>query len=141
MGSGLVKTGIIGTVVLAAALYLSSAFAAGKAQSYTGEVSDAMCGAKHEMDGSAADCTKACVKQGSKYALINGDKVYTLDTKDKDALAALDKLSGLKATVKGTANGDTIEVSSVEAAKSCIPLPPFFLYLMHFSYSFEISVC
>ena len=117
MAFGLVKSGIIGTLTLAAALSISSAFAADKAQSYTGEVSDAMCGAKHEMAGSAADCTKACVKQGSKYALIDGEKVYTLDTKDKAALEELDKLSGQKATVKGTATGDTIQVSSVEAAK------------------------
>ena len=31
------------------------ALAAGKRQTLTGEVSDAMCGAKHEMPGDAAD--------------------------------------------------------------------------------------
>jgi hypothetical protein len=35
------------------------ALAAGKSQTLSGEVSDAMCGAKHEMPGSAADCTRA----------------------------------------------------------------------------------
>ena len=53
------------------------ALAAGKSQTLTGEVSDAMCGAKHEM-GKPADCTRACIKHGSKYALVVGDKVYTL---------------------------------------------------------------
>jgi hypothetical protein len=90
---------------------------AGKAESFTGTVSDAMCGAKHEMEGGAAVCTRACVQKGSKYALVVGDKVYTLDTKDKAALDTLDKLAGGKATVKGGASGDTIEVSSVMAAK------------------------
>ena len=94
-------------------LAVSSAFAAGK--SYTGTVSDAMCGAKHM--GAAAECTRACVGKGSKYALVVGDKVYTLDTKDKGTLDKLEKLGAGKATVKGEANGDTIEVSSVAAAK------------------------
>jgi len=88
-----------------------------KAETFTGTVSDAMCGAKHMMEGDAAACLRACVQKGSKYALVVGDKVYTLDTKDKATLDKLDKLGTAKATVKGEANGDTIEVSSVAAAK------------------------
>src|SRR5580692_6547483 len=65
------------------------ALAAGKSETLTGEVSDAMCGAKHEMPGSAAECTRGCVKHGSKYALIVGDKVYTLETSDQAALGKL----------------------------------------------------
>ncbi len=91
------------------------AFAAGK--TYTGVVSDAMCGAKHEMEGSAASCTRECVSKGSKYALVVGDKVYTLDTSDKSALATLDKQAGAKVTVSGTEKDNTITVSSVQAAK------------------------
>ena len=104
------------TLLLGAGLAVSSAFAA-KGQSYTGEVSDAVCGAKHMMEGSPAECTHACVSKGSKYALIVGDKVYTLDTSDKSALDELNKLAGQKAKVNGTANGDTIAVSSVAPAK------------------------
>jgi len=99
------------TVVL-----IPSSFAA-KAQTYTGIVSDAMCGKKHMMEGDPVACLRACVQKGSKYALVVGDKVYTLDTQDKAALATLDKLANQKATVKGQANGDEIEVSSVSAAK------------------------
>jgi uncharacterized protein YjeT (DUF2065 family) len=40
---------------------VAPAFARGKAQTFAGEVSDAMCGAKHMMDGTAADCARACV--------------------------------------------------------------------------------
>ena len=87
------------------ALLVCPAFA-GKAQSFTGTVSDAMCGAKHMMEGDPAACLRACIQKGSKYALVVGDKVYTLD-----------KLADKKATVKGTADGDTITVSSVAAAK------------------------
>jgi hypothetical protein len=46
---------------------------------------------------------------------VVGDKVYTLDAKDKASLDELDKLAGKQASVKGTANGDTISVSSVMA--------------------------
>jgi hypothetical protein len=94
-------------------LAVSTAFAAGK--SYTGTVSDAMCGAQHM--GSAAECTRGCVKKGSKYALVVGDKVYTLETTDKAALATLDKQAGAKATVTGTEKDNTITVSSVKAGE------------------------
>jgi len=90
---------------------------AAKAETFTGEVGDAMCGAKHEMGGSKADCTRDCIKQGSKYALVVGDKVYTLETTDKAALDQLDKLAGMNAKVTGTANGTTIQVAAVTAAK------------------------
>ena len=101
--------------VLAAAL-IPVSFAA-KAATFTGTVSDAMCGAKHMMEGDDAACLRTCVQKGSKYALVVGDKVYTLDIKDKATLDKLAKLGAGKATVKGEADGDTIEVSSVMAAK------------------------
>jgi hypothetical protein len=89
--------------------------AAGKSQTLTGEVSDAMCGAKHQMPGKAADCTRACTQHGSKYALVVGDKVYTLETSDKAALDKLNDLAGAKAKVTGEVEGDTITVKSVAA--------------------------
>jgi hypothetical protein len=89
------------------------ALAAAK-QTFTGEVGDAMCGKQH-MEGSPAECTRACVSKGSKYALIVGEKVYILDTADKAALATLDQQAGKNAAVIGTLDGDTIHVSSVAA--------------------------
>ncbi len=114
MSSGFSKFGVVlGSLTLGAGLLLAAA----KPESFTGEVGDVMCGAKHEMAGSNADCTRECVKQGSKYALISGDKVYTLETKDKAALDQLDSLAGKQATVTGNANGTTIQVTAVKAAK------------------------
>ena len=114
MKPGFTQLGVsLATLVLAVA----PAFAADKAETFTGQVSDAMCGAKHEMEGSAADCTRACSKHGSKYALISGDKVYTLDGADKKALDELDKLAGANAKVTGTASGNTIQVASVAPSK------------------------
>jgi hypothetical protein len=100
------------SLLMIVGLAVSTAFAAGK--TYTGTVSDAMCGAKH-MGGSPAECTRACVSKGSKYALVVGDKVYALDTSDKAALATLDKQAGAKATVTGTEKDNTITVTSVKA--------------------------
>ena len=99
------------TLLMIAGLTVSSAFAAGK--SFTGTVSDAMCGAKHM--GPAAECTRGCVNKGSKYALVVGDKVYTLETTDKAALATLDKQAGAKVTVTGTEKDNTITVNAVKA--------------------------
>jgi hypothetical protein len=101
---------------LALSLITGIAFGGGKAQSYTGKVSDAMCGAHHMMEGPEADCARACVSKGSKYALVSGEKVYIL-AGDKAALASLDKLVGSDAKVTGTLDGNTIQVASVAAAK------------------------
>jgi hypothetical protein len=48
---------------------------------------------------------------------VVGDKVYTLDTKNKSALDSLNKLAGEQATVTGKLNGETIEVSSVASGQ------------------------
>jgi hypothetical protein len=105
------------TALLSVILTLASAFAGNKPQALTGKVSDAMCGANHMMAGEASDCTRVCVRKGSKYALVVGDKVYTLDTSDKATLDQLDKLADQQAKVTGDANGDSIAVLSVAAAK------------------------
>jgi len=105
---------VLGIMILATIAALpSSAWVAHK-QTFTGEVGDAMCGNKH-MEGTPAQCTRACVSKGSKYALVIGEKVYVLNTSDQAALATLDKEAGKQVSVTGTLNGDTIEVSSVRA--------------------------
>jgi hypothetical protein len=113
MKSRSLKLGFVSLALLLATTLAIPSFAA-KGSTFTGTVSDAMCGAKHAM-GDAASCTRACVSKGSKYSLVVGDKVYTLETTDKAALDTLDKQAGAKATVTGTAKGDTIAVSSVKA--------------------------
>jgi hypothetical protein len=107
----------IATAFLGATLALSPALAANKPQAFIGRVSDAMCGANHMMGGEASECTRVCIRKGSKYALVVGDKVYTLDTSDKATLDQLDKLADQQAKVTGEANGDSIAVLSVAAAK------------------------
>ncbi len=99
-----------------AGLVAVPALAAGKSQTLTGEVSDAMCGAKHEeMPSKPAECTRVCIKHGANYALVVGDKVYILETSDKAALNKLNDLAGAKAKVTGEVDGTTIAVKSVAA--------------------------
>jgi hypothetical protein len=114
MKANRIATAVLGIQILAG-LGAVPALAAGKSQTLTGEVSDAMCGAKHEMPGKAADCTRGCIQHGSKYALVVGDKVYTLETSDKAAFAKLNDLAGAKANVTGKVAGDTVNVKSVTA--------------------------
>ncbi|HXY52124.1 MAG TPA: hypothetical protein VEI01_21935 [Terriglobales bacterium] len=103
-------------VLMTAGLAVSTASAAGKTQSFVGQVGDSMCGA-HHMGGTPAECTRICVSKGAKYSLVVGDKVYTLDTTDKNELDRLSTLAGEKAKVTGTVDGDIIKVASVEASK------------------------
>jgi hypothetical protein len=79
----------------------------------SGVVSDVMCGAKHVMkDKSAAECTRECVSKGSKFALVSGDNLYTLEGHE----AELDKFAGQRVTVSGTQSGDTITVTAVKGS-------------------------
>lgn len=105
---------VLAVMIFGAVLALPSAWAGSK-RTFTGEVGDSMCGRKHMEDTPAAECTRSCVAHGSKYALIIGDKIYTLDTSDQAALSILDKQAGKMATVTGTLDGDTITVISVAA--------------------------
>jgi hypothetical protein len=80
----------------------------------TGVITDDMCGQKHMMPGqSDADCTRACVKHGAKFAVFAGGKLYILDGKSTEVSA----LAGQKATVSGALSGTTLTVSSIAAAR------------------------
>jgi hypothetical protein len=84
------------------------------AATFTGTVTDDMCGAKHMMPGKPdATCARACVKRGAKYALSSGDKLYLLSGKG----AEVDALAGQKVTVTGELKGNTLTVASIKAAK------------------------
>lgn len=100
-------TGLLGTLSVLAQTPDSS-------KTLTGVVSDAMCGQSHMMkDKSAAECTRACVKEGTKYALVAGKTIYTLDGHEAD----LDKYAGQKVTLTGAVSGQTVTVKSVAPAK------------------------
>ena len=98
------------------ALSIGSLFAAAAlAESMSGTISDANCGAKHaaasEKDSA---CVKGCVKRGAAPVFVSGDKVYKIAPDSRDKVAAL---VGEKVTVNGKVDGDTVTIESAEAAK------------------------
>ena len=99
-------------LTLFAGAALASAAAAPK--TFTGVITDSMCGKDHAMMNVKPDskCVTDCVKAGSKYALIVGDAVYELSDQK-----APEKFAAKKVNVKGTLDGNTIQVESITAAK------------------------
>jgi len=92
--------------------------AAPKAEKWTGTISDSMCGKSHGANGGTVqkdhDCTAKCVKDGSQYVFVAGDKVYKIANQK---FAGLDKDAGQKLTVEGTMKGDVITVTKVTVTK------------------------
>lgn len=86
-------------------------------QSWTGQISDSMCKAKHEEAAEGAgkmadrDCTISCVKGGSKYVLLVDGKVYQIANQDNKDLATY---AGQAAKVTGDLKGETITVAKIE---------------------------
>ena len=83
-------------------------------RTFVGNIGDSMCGARHMMPGgSDKDCTIGCIKEGSKYILIDpSGKIYQLsDQKSPEPFA------GARVKVTGTLKGDTISATSIAAAR------------------------
>jgi hypothetical protein len=86
-----------------------------KTQTWSGVITNDMCGAKDASEAKA-ECTKTCVKEhGAKYALYDrtDKKVYVLDPQDK-----AEGHEGHAVVVKGTLEGETIHVESLTAKGS-----------------------
>lgn len=99
---------VIGTALLAA----------DKPQTYTGVITDTMCGANHAAMGVKPDakCVLECVKsdpKSNKYALLVGSNVYVLSDQQTP-----EKFAAQKVTVTGTLFAKTkiLKVDKIEAA-------------------------
>lgn len=97
---------------LAATLAIGAVGLLGADQSWTGTISDSMCGASHGSTP-AKQCTTGCVKKGAKYVIVVGDKVYGISNQTAPGLA---KYAGDSVKVTGTMSGDTITVSKIAKA-------------------------
>jgi hypothetical protein len=90
--------------------------AAGSPQTFTGVVTDTMCGAKHGMMKGQPDdeCARMCVKGSRDYALYDGKTVWKLSDQKTPA-----KFAAKKVEVTGVANeqNKTIKVTSIAAAQ------------------------
>jgi hypothetical protein len=87
-------------------------------QTWTGKISDSMCGADHskmaaEHGGgktSDRDCTLACVKNGGKYVFVSDGKTYNITNQD---YAGLQQHAGHTVKLTGDMQGDSITVSKI----------------------------
>ena len=96
---------------LAAAAATASLGADG--HTWTGAISDKMCGADHKKMGgklSDTECTLACTKGGAPYVLVANGKVFQLTGQD----AALRTHAGHTVVLTGELKGDTIKVATIE---------------------------
>jgi hypothetical protein len=109
------------TAVFITALALMTAMRVGAAeQTWVGEISDSACGMKHESGAEnvpappAKECVVNCIRGGSTYVLVVGDKVLEIANQK---VAGLADLAGSKVKVTGEAKGDTVTVSKIEKAE------------------------
>ncbi len=98
---------------LAATLAMGTMGLLGADQSWTGTISDSMCGATHPSGTPAKQCTTGCVKKGAKYVVVVGDKVYSIANQNAPGLA---KYAGDQVKVTGKMEGDTITVAKIKKA-------------------------
>jgi hypothetical protein len=93
-----------------------ASFASAADKTWTGQISDSMCGASHAKMTSAhagmtdRDCTLGCVKGGGKYVFVSDGKVYNIANQD---LALLQTHAGHTVQLTGDMKGDTIMVSNI----------------------------
>lgn len=87
------------------------------AQTFSRMMTDADCRSRHtDPKMSAAECTRMCVRNGSRYVMVNGDKNYELT----GAHQQFSDLAGQRVSLIGVLSGHAIKVSSGDpvAAKS-----------------------
>lgn len=79
-------------------------------QTFQGVVTDEHCGARHkDPQKSPSDCARICVRNGSKYALVDGDRTYKLEGNDAD----LARFAGQRIELSGTMRDNTISIGRV----------------------------
>lgn len=104
--------------ILATALTTVTLLAAPETKTYSGVITDTMCGANHAAMNVSPEtkCVRDCVKHDRtvRYALFDGKHVYTLS--DQEAPA---KFAGQRVTVTGQLYTKTnvLKVDTIAAAK------------------------
>ena len=91
-------------------------------QTWTGQITDSMCGANHAAMASAGkpmnahDCTMACTKAGAKFAFVSNGKVFSLANQD---FADISQQAGATVSLTGDlgSDGKTITVTKLTVKK------------------------
>ncbi len=103
-------------------LFLVVGPVSGASRTWTGQITDSMCGTNHAAMSPGAktvnahDCTLACAKAGSKYAFVSNGKVFRIANQ---SLADIAKQAGMTVALTGDlgADGQTITVSGIVPKK------------------------
>ena len=110
--------------VWALVVLLSLSFTPADAQDqvWVGYVTDTHCGTNCQVTKNMTpdlQCIRRCVREGSKYGLWSGNKVYVLEPQAK-ALQFVAK----NVKVTGTMSGDTIRVATMETIRTAAQKKP-----------------
>jgi hypothetical protein len=101
--------------VLATFLVASVGSVAALADSMTGYISEAGCGAKHTAVSAAnTKCVEACIKKGSDPVLVSDGKVMKFDADSKEKAKAF---AGQSVKIDGTMDGDVVKITSIDKAE------------------------
>jgi hypothetical protein len=90
------------------------------ADTWTGKISDAMCGTSHDTmtehgkKMSDKQCAVACVQHGSEYVFVEGDKVLKIANQN---FKGLQQFAGDTVKLTGDLKGDAITVAQIDKAK------------------------
>jgi len=77
---------------------------------YSGVITDAHCGPKHSDSGKgASECARMCVRNGSRYTIVDGDKKYEV----VGNVAEFDEFAGQRVNLIAQLHGNTLKVISI----------------------------
>ena len=104
------KTSILTLALLSAIMIPAIQPVRAAAQTIDGVVSDSMCGKAHMMPGKTdAKCVEECIKEGSSYVLVAGNKIYTLSGKPQ----TIAPFAGKHVQVTGDLSKNILTVASI----------------------------
>ncbi len=85
------------------------------ADTWTGTISDSMCGAKHAAATEGdMKCVEGCMKKGADAVFVTDGKVLKISADSKDKVT---DLVGKKVTVTGSLKDDVVTVEEAKAAE------------------------
>ncbi len=106
------------TILAFLMMILLSAAALAAEKTWTGKISDSMCGAVHKSamehgkrKMSDRDCALTCIKAGGKYVFVSKGKVYNIENQD---FASLEEHAGHTVKLTGEMTGKTVKVARID---------------------------
>jgi hypothetical protein len=74
-------------------------------QTFAGIITDARCGSRHtDSEKSASACARMCVRNGSRYVIVDGDRNYQYQLAGNQW--QFDRLAGQRVSLTGVLRGD-----------------------------------